>query len=475
MIVENLTTAHYSRLDISNRSAPFKTTATVVLIIAANLIKYYLKDYVGAGTPFLVYFGFIMLCGRFIGFWYGMMCTIACGITAAIFFMLPYEAFTLSSVIKLLIYGIEGFFIALLSNGFRKTLIAVSIASNNFKMLISKSQDGLARISKEGKILYISPLIETITGLKQEALKSGGFDIFPEETDRQEVAARFLKVISEPLQSVTFTHRYKNKQGETRWMETIFTNHLNVIGIHAIIANFRDVTERVEAETRKNDFMGIAAHEIKNPITAVTLNAGVQQMALEDNDYALAKKCNIVIQENTKKVSRLLGELMDFSGFESALLNLQFSSFDVCGVINSSIETFSAGYKNEVVVQGDATTVINADRSRIEQVIVNLLSNAAKYSAAGSIVTVNCAVADSNITISIIDKGMGIPERELGLLFNKFHRVRSTHNKTKGYGLGLYICAEIIKAHKGKIGVESKEGEGSVFWFSLPLSSAAHT
>jgi signal transduction histidine kinase len=306
-------------------------------------------------------------------------------------------------------------------------------------------------------------------------LKSGGFDIFPEETDRQEVAAQFLKIISEPRQSVTFTHRYKNQHGETRWMETIFTNHLNVTGINAVIANFRDVTERVEAETRKNDFMGIAAHEIKNPITVVNLNAELQQSALENNNYQLAKKCNVVIQENTKKVSRLLEEFMNFSGFESALLDLQFISFDVCAVINSSIVTFSAGYKNEVVVQGDTTTVIKADRSRIEQVIVNLLSNAAKYSAAGSPVTVNCAVTSSNITISVIDKGMGIHERELGLLFNKFHRVRSTHNKTKGYGLGLYICAEIIKAHKGKIGVESKEGEGSVFWFSLPLSSELYS
>lgn len=475
MIVENFTTANYSRLDISNKSVPVKTAVTVILIIAANLIKFYFKDYIGEGTPFLIYFGFIMLCGRFIGFWYGMLCTAVCAVSATIFFILPYEAFTISSAVKLLIYGIEGFFIALFSNGFRKTLTALRIANNNFKMLISKSQDGLARISRGGKLLYISPALENITGLSQEALNTGGFDLFPEETDRQEVAAQFLKIIAEPGQSVTFTHRYKNIRGEIKWMETIFTNHLDVKGLNAVIANFRDVTDRIEAETRKNDFMGIAAHEIKNPITVVNLYAELQQSALENNNHGLAKKCNIVIQDNTKKVTRLLEELMDFSGFESALLDLQFSSFDLSTVIDSALLTFSAGYTNEVVIQGDISTVVNADRSRIEQVMVNLLSNAAKYSIPSTPVTVNCAVAEGCVTVSVIDKGMGIPAKELGLLFNKFHRVRSTHNKTKGYGLGLYICAEIIKAHKGKIGVDSKEGEGSVFWFSLPLSSALHS
>jgi PAS domain S-box-containing protein len=168
--------------------------------------------------------------------------------------MLPYESFTISSVVKLLIYGIEGLFIVYFTDGVRKTLNAVRLANNNFKTLISKSQDGLARLSKDGKILYVSPSIENITGFNQNGLAAQGFDIFPEDADRQEVAANFLKIVNEPGQSVTFIHRYKNKNRERRWMETIFTNHLHVKGIHAITANFRDVTERVEAEERKKDF-----------------------------------------------------------------------------------------------------------------------------------------------------------------------------------------------------------------------------
>jgi PAS domain S-box-containing protein len=471
MVVETPTPEYYSKVDISNRSMPFKIAVTIALIALANLITFALQNFIGLGTSFLIYFGFIMLCGRFIGFWHSIICMIACGLIASVFFVIPYESFSISAAVKMLIYGIEGLFIVYFTDGIRKSLNAATLANNNFKMLISKSQDGLARLSKDGKILYISPSIENITGFNEYGLATQGFDIFPEEADRQEVTANFLKIINEPGQSVTFIHRYKNKKRERRWMETIFTNHLDIKGIHAVTANFRDVTERIEAEERKKDFMGIAAHEVKNPMTVVKLNAELQQIALENNNYQLVKKFNIVIQENTKKVFHLLEELMNFSGFESALLDLNFTKFNLRMAIDSAIVTFSASYKNEVRKEGELSTIVYGDRYRLEQVLVNLLSNAAKYSPDGSVITVNCCEAGNDTKVSIIDKGIGIPEKEIALLFNKFHRVRTTHNKTKGYGLGLYICAEIIKAHKGKIGVESKEHEGSVFWFSLPLSA----
>ena len=115
-----------------------------------------------------------------------------------------------------------------------------------------------------------------------------------------------------------------------------------------------------------------------------------------------------------------------------------------------------------------------ADKIRIEQVIVNFLSNASKYSDAHADIILQSTVDGESVTIAITDKGVGIPEKEIDLLFNKFHRVKANNVKAKGYGLGLYICAEIIKAHNGKIGVQSKINEGSRFWFSLPAVNKAY-
>jgi K+-sensing histidine kinase KdpD len=89
MVVETLTPDHYSKLDISNRSTAFKLAITIVLVALANLIMFALQDFIGLGTSFLIYFGFIMLCGRFIGFWYGIICMIACGLIATIYFYAP--------------------------------------------------------------------------------------------------------------------------------------------------------------------------------------------------------------------------------------------------------------------------------------------------------------------------------------------------------------------------------------------------
>lgn len=469
MIIESFSPDFFSRFDLSNKSLLTKIFATCCLVLLANLIKLSLHDYIGVGTPFLIYFGFVMICGRFIGFWYAIACLLVCGVTAAIYFIIPVEGYVFSAAIKLLIYFIEGFFISLVTNNVRKTLNLAKLANRNFKLLISNSRDGLARISKDGKLLYISTAVELLTGFTKEELQTQNFDIFPEDTDRKEVAEKFLHILTQPEKSVRIVHRYKNKQGAIKWMETILTNHLEVEGIHAVIANFRDVTDRIEAETRKNDFVGIAAHEIKNPMTVVKINAELLESSLEKNDPELAKKTVDAIRRNTKKVFQLLDEMQNFSGFEAALLHLNYSEFYLQAAIENSIATLKAGYPNEVIVEGNETISVKADRHRIEQVITNLLTNAAKYSIGTSPISIAYYTNNNELILTVTDKGMGIPEREIALLFTKFHRVKTTHNKAKGYGLGLYICAEIIKAHKGKIGVKSKEGTGSQFWISLPL------
>jgi PAS domain S-box-containing protein len=472
MIIANAEQNRFKILDISERSFLVKIFATIIGTLIATFLKLSFKGYLGEGAPFLLFFIVILYCGRFVGFWYATFCTLACGVIGYINFMPLPGKFDPESIVKLLVFVAEGLCIAAFSNGFRKNLKATTTANDNFKLLISKSNDGLARISKEGKILFATPSVETITGYTKTDLESKGFDIFPDESDRGEVAMQFLKVLSQQGTAATFTHRYKNAKGEIRWMETVFTNHLNVKGIDAIVANFRDVTDKVEAEIRKNDFIGIAAHEIKNPFAVIKLNLGLINDAIEKENLSLIKNINEPITRNIDKIVRLLDELMDFSSFEASLNHLHLSLFNIDVAIKNAITIFKGSYKNEIVVTGNTTIKIYGDRLRIEQVLINLLSNASKYSNEHSVITIECNTNKKYLTIAVIDTGMGIEEKEQSQLFNKFHRVKTSHNKTKGYGLGLYICSEIIKAHKGVIGVQSKVGKGSRFWFSLPLDTS---
>ena len=471
MIVETLPGVpgdHFSKFDLSTKNTLVKISATLLLIIIANFLKFTLKEYISVGTPFLIYFAFVMACGRFIGFWYAVFCFVVCGFTATVFFIIPYHGFGLKEIIQLLIYSIECLLIAFVSSGFTKALTTVNTNINNFNLLVNNSADGIARISKDGKIFYISPAIEKITGLNKEELVAGRFNIFPEEKDRKLVAESFLNVINEPGKSITIVHGYNTKSNQKKWMETIFTNHLNVTGLNAIVANFRDVTERAEAEMKKNDFIGIAAHEIKNPLAGLLLKAEFLENALLENNLEQAKEIITNFSRGPQKISQLLDDLLNFSSFETTLKKMDLTEFDLHTVIESSLFTFRAVYDNHVEVRGETGIKIFADQFRIEQLLVNLLSNAAKYSPPASIVTITCSIEKEFIKIAIKDQGIGIPQSHLPFIFNKFHRVKN--DRSKGFGLGLYICSEIIKAHNGEIAVESEEGKGSVFWFTLPAN-----
>jgi PAS domain S-box-containing protein len=467
MTAANESSKTYLTLNISKRPAWIKILATAILVCMASLIKYLLRNYIGHGTPFLIYFGFIMLCGRFIGFWYGIAATIIFGIIATIYFVLPYEGLTVASVSKIVIYGLEGYFISSLSNSVRRRMETAELAHLNFVTLISKSKDGLAKFSASGKILFMSPSIEVITGLTIEALERSNFDIFPTEMDKKIVSEHFLRIVKDPGESVSFTHQYYNGEKKKKWMETIFTNCLQVNGVNAVVANFRDVSERVEADNRKNEFIGVISHEVKNPLTVLQFTAEMQEEIIKKTNDPQLIQMNAILKNSSKRMALLLNDLLNYSGFETSLLNMQLQEITAGDVIRQAVAGFAPVSQHPVQVSGTVNARVKADISRIEQVLLNLLSNAAKYSPEGRPIFINCEIAGDKVIFSVRDEGIGIPAAEQANLFNKFYRVPGDQ-AVKGFGLGLYICAAIVKAHEGTIGVQSVAGAGATFWFSLP-------
>ena len=124
--------------------------------------------------------------------------------------------------------------------------------------------------------------------------------------------------------------------------------------------------------------------------------------------------------------------------------------------------------KHQLIVEGERDVIVNADRNRLEQVLVNLISNAVKYSSGADKVLIRVEKLDEDVKISITDFGIGIPQNKIPLIFDRFYRVDEKSQRYAGLGLGLYISAEIVRRHNGHINIESKEDEGSTFWFRLP-------
>ncbi|MBE5321523.1 hypothetical protein IM793_20340 [Pedobacter sp. MR2016-19] len=227
----------------------------------------------------------------------------------------------------------------------------------------------------------------------------------------------------------------------------------------------------IKEEQQKNDFISMVSHELKTPLTSISAYVQLMQSrSLTDTFVAntLAK-----VQKQIRKMSTLISSFLNVSRLESGEIQLNLSHFDLNKLIHDLVEDLRLIYPTNQIdfEEGDAK-IIYADKDKIGSVISNLISNAVKYSDQNSTVLIQSASKESEVNVSVTDQGIGIQAHDLEKLFDRFYRVESQQTKTiSGFGIGLYLSAEIINRHNGKIWVESKYGEGSTFHFDIPIVS----
>jgi signal transduction histidine kinase len=249
-----------------------------------------------------------------------------------------------------------------------------------------------------------------------------------------------------------------------------YNQHVNVKGkdeIGTLSFEFNNLMDEVvRSHQKKDEFIGIASHELKTPLTSVKLYLEM----LNKNEQEETKKSFIQkARGGVNKLQSLILDLLDVSKIESGQLQLEMKEFNIDELIDECILDAQNTSRHTITREGKpANLLIFADRDRLEQVIINLISNGIKYSSEGNNIIVQTKSTSSDLTVSIRDFGIGIPESEHKKIFERFYRAKDNNTVISGFGLGLYICAQIIKRHNGKIWVESK-GDGSTFYFKLPL------
>ncbi|MGQ7855604.1 ATP-binding protein [Pedobacter sp. WC2501] len=227
----------------------------------------------------------------------------------------------------------------------------------------------------------------------------------------------------------------------------------------------------IKEDQQKNDFISMVSHELKTPLTSISAYVQLMQSrSLTDTFVAntLAK-----VQKQIRKMSTLISSFLNVSRLESGEIQLNPSHFDLNKLIHDLVEDLRLIYPTNQIdfEEGDAK-LIYADKDKIGSVISNLISNAVKYSDQKSTVLVESETRENEIHVSVTDHGIGINAHDLGKIFDRFYRVESHETETiSGFGIGLYLSAEIINRHNGKIWVESKYGEGSTFHFEIPIVS----
>jgi two-component system sensor histidine kinase VicK len=233
---------------------------------------------------------------------------------------------------------------------------------------------------------------------------------------------------------------------------------------------FIDITEQKLDELRKNDFIGMVSHELKTPLTAINGFVQVLQRKAKKDDDNYAIIALDKAHSQIRKMTTMINGFLNVSRLESGKLLIEKTNFSLGELLKETIEeTYVSQSSHQIILNPTCEVNINADRNKIGNVISNLISNGLKYSGNGTRIEITCKLHHTEVEIQIKDEGIGIKPEDIDKLFERYYRVQGNHT-ISGFGIGLYLSAEIIERHGGRIWAESEEGKGSVFHFTLPLS-----
>lgn len=294
------------------------------------------------------------------------------------------------------------------------------------------------------------------------------------EADRQQVIdaiTRALQKGSDGNYSVIYTvvnPKNKVQRVVKASGKALFDDDGNAYRLSGIL---QDVTDDYQLQQRKDEFISVASHELKTPIT--TLNASMQILQkMMKTDPASAKVPFFIDKANNSlhKLVSLLDDLLNVTRIQQGQLALNKTMFNLAELVNDCSEHITMDSNLEIALSGDTSLMVFADYRRIDQVLVNLVNNAVKYAPQSKRIDIAITHDEEYATVSVRDYGIGINPEKLPHLFNRYYRVDALGHQYSGLGLGLYICSEIINRHDGKIWVESTWGEGSTFWFKIPVN-----
>jgi len=238
-----------------------------------------------------------------------------------------------------------------------------------------------------------------------------------------------------------------------------------------ILLGIEDITERKQLEQQKDEFISIASHELKTPITSV--KAYTQILGQRFRKAEDIKSAELVgkMDSQLDKLTDLIGDLLDITMIEAGRIQFHESHFDFNELVNETVEELQRTTEKHLIKELQPSRTVYGDHDRLGQVLTNFMTNAIKYSPRADKIIVSTSTDKDNVTLCVQDFGVGLSKEDQAKVFERFYRVGGSNQNTyPGLGLGLYISSEIIKRHKGRVWVESKKAKGSTFCFSLPMT-----
>jgi PAS domain S-box-containing protein len=300
-----------------------------------------------------------------------------------------------------------------------------------------------------------------------------------------EDASKFEKDFKEAFSkqiSIREQYRFRRADGKFRWMLAVgaprFTPEGDFIGYFGTYTDFHDLKKaeqrRIELERQKDEFIGIASHELKTPVTSIKAYGQVLENLFRKKGDIKAANQLAKMDHQVDRLNNLIGDLLDVTKIQAGKLQFNESTFAFNDLVKEVVSELQlTASKHTIITKLSKSVDMYGDKDRIGQVLSNLITNAIKYSPNAEKIVINTSVHKTSVTLCVQDFGMGIPEDKKDKVFEQFYRISGDDQMTfPGLGLGLYISNEIIKRQGGKIWVESSMGKGATFCFSLPVKKA---
>lgn len=360
-------------------------------------------------------------------------------------------------------------------------------SEKKYRQIYENAVEGIYQTTPEGKIVSINPAVVKMLGYESEKeamelVKDIGSQVYVNPEDR----SKFTRIMAEEGMVSGFEVDLNRKDGSilsvSMSARTIYDENGQPIRYEGMLEDITERKQREKAEREreraeaanqaKSEFLANISHELRTPMQGILgfSKLGIQRVHSVDKEKLL-----LYFREIASSGDRLLilvNDLLDLSRLESGKTDYYFSEFDLTFVIQETIKEFSVLKKEktiEIVFQPEISKdLILMDCEKIMQVIRNLISNALKFSADNSVVTIKTESVGNRRIIKVTDQGVGIPEAEKDKVFDKFYQSSKTRTGAGGTGLGLAICREIISAHKGRIWIENNPGGGATFFVELP-------
>ncbi|MFP2959563.1 ATP-binding protein [Myxococcus sp. 1LA] len=347
--------------------------------------------------------------------------------------------------------------------------------------LLDHTPVGIVFAGAEGGPLVANPVAEQLLGLPLkgvELLTSGGIHPFVLTADGKPVHREDLPIVRalNTGQQVG-PEEFLILHADGRRLPVLLSA-APVFGpggkVRGVVSTAQDVSTRHELNQLREEYISLISHDLRNPLHTINLRVGLLRRALHERNLEREESMTLSIQRSVDWMSAMIEELLEGSRLESQRETLRREPRDLGRFLEEVLERDVAPDIRErfhLEVQGTLPPVW-MDAARLERVVANLLSNAAKYSAPGQPITVRAQLEPGQVVVSVTDRGPGLAPEDAAHVFDKYYRTRkSGASDAKGLGLGLYISRLIIEAHGGRIWVESAPGEGSTFRFSLPVAS----